>query len=337
MRLLLSDEVGRGWSRQVLNLARVITICWLPWFCLIAVCEIECFRCVAAAQPLSRVITLSDRKGVPSHRVRVLIWLGRGIVPRPLLVYEPGWNGSADENNVLLSELAAHGFDVIAIDLLTAQPAEFALTSARLRLPLDLSTSEMLNQSIAQADWRVNVLAEDATLSLSQIPQAATAVGIGALGYSFGGGVAAEVCRRDRRFLACVNMDGWQFGAAAGDPGPQPTMVLSGEPYPDRPRPAPRPAEMLDEWDAACLRMRMATIGGLFAQINGLQHTDFTDRAGGNAVVRALVAAFFLENLRHQPSPLLASNNPMPGVTLTRFAPATPQRLMRQDLHCVPP
>lgn len=259
--------------------------------------------------------------------MRVFTWSGQGVAPRPLLVYEPGWNGSADENSILLSSLAAQGFDVVAIDLLTAQPAGFTPTLARLYLSLDLTTWGALGRSIATADWRVAVLAEDTIASLSQVPQATDAVGIGVLGYSFGGAIAGEICRRDRRFLACLNMDGWQFGVAAHDPGPQPNMVLSGEPYPKRPRLVSQPAEMLDERDAACLRMRMAMVGGVFARIDGLQHADFTNQAGGDPAVRTLVLAFFLQCLRHQASPLLASNNPMPGVTLTRFAPSMSQNV----------
>ena len=289
---------------------------------LMAVVWVMCPRHLAATPPKSQVLTLPNRTDVPSHNVRVLIWTGEGFAPRPLLVYEPGWNGSADENSILLSSLAAAGFDVVALDIATSQPSSFMATAARLRLPLDLSTSVALERTIAEADWRTGVLAEDVIASLRGLPEAAQAAGLGMLGYSFGGGVAAEVCRRDDRFAACLNMDGWQFGLATVQPGPQPNMLLSGEAFPDRPRLATRPAEVLDELDAAHLRVRMAAVGGLFAQIEGLQHSDFTDRAGGNSSVRALVLAFFSQHLRHQPSHLLASDHPIVGVTLTRFTPA---------------
>ncbi len=336
MRPVSTRAASQGWAGWLVKLARVAAIRWLPCFALVAIGEIGCLRSSAAVRPLSQVITLPAREDIPSHRVRVLFWPGQGIAARPLIVYEPGWNGSADENSVLASSLAAQGFDVVAIDLRTAQPAEFTPIAARLKLPLDFSTSDTLDQTVANADWRVVVLAEDAVASLNQLPQAVDAAGLGALGYSFGGAVAGEMCRRDRRFLACVNMDGWQFGRAARTPGPQPNMVLSGEPYPDRARPASQPEEIMDERDAACLRIRMATIGGLFAQINGLQHDDFTDRGGGNPVVQALVSAFFLENLRHQPSPLLASDNPLPGVMLSRFAPAIKQQTISTNAYCSP-
>ncbi len=295
---------------------------WLACLGLVAVIVAAGMHGIASAQPVSRVLSLPDRDGVPGHNVRVLLWEGQGVASRPMVVYEPGWNGSADENSILLASLAAHGFDVVALDIPAAQPPAFATTAARLRLPLDLSTSAALERSVAEADWRVTVLADDAIASLERIAETAKAPALGVLGYSFGGAVAGELCRRDRRFLACLNMDGWQFGPAATNPGSQPNMLLSGEPYPDRPQPASTPAQVLDQWDAALLRLRMAMVGGLYAQIDGLTHADFTDRAGGDAAVRSLTTAFFLQTLRHQQNPLLALEHPMPSVTLTRFGPS---------------
>ena len=275
--------------------------------------------CIAAAPPNTRLLTLPARDGVPSHAVRLRVWGAEGSEPRPLLIYEPGWNGSADENSILLSALADKGFTVIALDLATAQPAAFAATAARLRLPMDLSSFAALDRTTVEADWRVALLADDAIESLRAIPEAGSAPAVGILGYSFGGAVAAQVCRQDARFVACLNMDGWLFGPAAEHPGAQPTLLLSGDAYPTRPSLAFRPAAVLDEQDAARLRARMATTGGIYAQIAGLQHGDFTDAGGGNATVRALVEAFFSETLLHRPSALLASDHPLAGVTLTRF------------------
>ena len=277
--------------------------------------------CVAAAPPNTRVMTLPARSDVPSHAVRLRIWQAGLPPPRPLLLYEPGWNGSADENDILLASLADHGFNVVALDLATAQPAPFADEAARLQRPMDLSSFAALDRTVVEADWRVAVLAEDAIASLATLPEAAGAPALGILGYSFGGAVAAEVCRRDLRFAACLNMDGWSFGPATEHPGPQPNMLLSGEAYPASPSLALQPDAMLDQWDATHLRARMALVGGFYAQVDGLRHGDFTDAGGGNAAVRALVQAFFGETLLHQPSPLLASQHPLAGVTLTHWSP----------------
>ncbi len=265
---------------------------------------------------------------MPAHAVRLLIWEGDQEAPRPLLIYEPGWNGSADENSILLASLAEAGFDVVALDLAAPQPDAFANAAARLRRAMDMSSFAALDRTVAEGDWRVAMLAQDAVESLRSIPQAASAPALGALGYSFGGAVAAEMCRRDLRFAACLNMDGWLFGAAADHPGPQPYMLMSGETYPTWPALALRPAAAMDERDAARLRGRMAAPGGLYVQVAGLQHGDFSDTGGGNPAVRALARAFFDQTLRHQPSNLLASTHPLAGVTLTRSLPALsePQR-----------
>ena len=256
---------------------------------------------------------------MPSHVVRMQVWQAADSASRPILIYEPGWNGSADENSILLSALAEDGFTVIALDLAASQPLGFAATAARLALPMDLSSFAALDRTIVEANWRVALLASDALASLRDIPQITSAAALGIIGYSFGGAVAAEVCRRDARFAACLNMDGWLFGPAAERPGPQASLLLSGEPYPAVESAASRPAAVLDERDAARLRARMASTGGLYAEVAGLQHGNFTDAGGGSATVRALVLAFFEETLLHRPNALLASSHPLPGVTLTRF------------------
>ncbi len=275
--------------------------------------------CAAAAPPSTRLLTLANRDGVPSHVVRLQVWRAADPAPGPVLIYEPSWNGSADENSILLSALAEDGFTVVALDLAAKQPSTFATTAARLALPMDLSSFAALDRTIVEAEWRVALLANDVVASLRDIPQVTSATALGIVGYSFGGAVAAEACRQDARFAACLNMDGWLFGPAAERPGPQPSLLVSGEPYPATASAASQPAAVLDEWDAGRLRARMASAGGLYAQVAGLQHGDFTDAGGGSVTVQALVKAFFEQTLLHRPRALLASSHPLPGVTLTRF------------------
>ena len=277
--------------------------------------------CLAAAPASTRVIALPERADIPAHAVRLRFWTGDGDAPRPLLIYEPGWNGSADENSILLASLAGAGFDVVALDLAAPQPEAFADTAARLARPMDLSSFAGLDRTVAEGNWRVGVLAQDAIESLHSIPQAAAAPSLGIMGYSFGGAVAAEMCRLDQRFSACLNMDGWLFGAAADHPGPQPYMLMSGEAYPAAPVLARSPSAVMDERDAVRLRARMAMAGGWYVQVAGLQHGSFSDGGGGSPAVRALARAFFDQALRHQPSSLLASTHPLDGVTLTRSVP----------------
>ena len=130
--------------------------------------------------------------------------------------------------------------------------------------------------------------------------------------------MAAEACRVERQLAACLNMDGWLFGRVADEPAPQPYLLLSGCAYPDRPQPATDPASTLDERDAIRLRARMAEVGGTYGEIDGMSHADFTDKRGGRSAVRKLVRGFFETYLMGRLSPLLVTDHPFQGVTLTR-------------------
>ena len=277
---------------------------------------------LTGAGPATRVIALPGRPGVPAHFVRVRLWLPDGAGPSALLLYQPGWNGSADENSILLADLAKAGFGVAAMDLATLQPPGFSNIAAHLDRPMDLSSFPAMAETVAEADWRAVLLAGDAAAALDQLASAEPPVAAGILGYSFGGAVAAEVCREDARFAACLNLDGWMFGPAAEHPGRQPYLLISGDPYPAAASDATSPAGQLDAEDGARLRARMAAVGGLYAEILGLRHEDFTDRHGDNEAVASLARAFFSRTLLGRPEPMLDLAHPLPGVTLNHFAPA---------------
>ncbi len=268
---------------------------------------------ILGAGPAARTLAVPGRDGTPAHQLRVLLWTPDGPGRHPVLVYQPSWGGRADENSRLAAVLAQAGFVVAAVDYATAQPPGFASDMARMAAPLDLSSAQALARTTAEGDWRAVLLASDASVMLDLLPQAQAASGAAIFGWSFGGAVAVEACRQDRRFEACLNMDGWMFGPAAEQPSPQPYMILSGDPYPDRPLPARDPAAIMDERDAARLRARLAAVGGTYVQLPGVEHAGFSD-AGDNAAVQGLVTAFFVHALLGGPPP-----TPPPGVTWHHF------------------
>ncbi len=251
---------------------------------------------LGGAGPATRTLTVPERDGAPGHDVRLLVWAPDSPGRHPVLMYEPSWGGRADENGKLAAALAQAGFTVVAIDYATGQPPGFAAAVQRMQAPLDLSSTSALARTTAEGDWRVVLLASDASVVLDLLPEARGAPDAGIFGWSFGGAVAAEACRQDARFKACLNMDGWMFGPAADHPSSQPYMVLSGDPYPDHPQPADNPAAAMDERDGARLRARFATVGGSYVQLPGVDHTGFSD-AGNNATVRSLVIGFFAHTL----------------------------------------
>ena len=268
---------------------------------------------LGGAGPVTRTLTLPGRDGAPAHDVRVLLWAADSPGRHPVLLYEPSWGGRADENARLATTLAQAGFTVAALDYATAQPPGFTADLRRMQAPLDLSSAAALARTTAEGDWRVVLLASDASVVLDLLPEARGVPAAGIFGWSFGGAVAAEACRQDARFTAGLNMDGWMFGPAADHPAAQPYLVLSGDPYPDHPQPADTPAAAMDERDAARLRARFAAVGGTYAQLPGLAHAGFSD-VGDNAVVRSVVTGFFAHALLGS-----ATAAPPEGVIWRRF------------------
>ena len=270
---------------------------------------------LGGAGPVARTLNVPGRDGVPAHSVRVLLWSPETSGRHALVIYEPSWGGRADENSRLAAHLADAGFVVAALDYATEQPAGFAREMQRMQAPLDLSSYKALTRTTAEGDWRAVVMATDASVVLEMLPEAGRALETGIMGWSFGGAVAIEACRQDSRFKACVNMDGWMFGPAADDPSPQPTLILSGDPYPAEAHSADNPAAVLDERDGARLRARFAAVGGRYAQLAGVEHAGFSD-AGNNATVRKLVTDFFANTLLGEGT----SPAPVQGVTWTRVS-----------------
>ncbi len=269
---------------------------------------------LGGAGPVTRTLDVPGRDGVPGHALRMLLWSPETPGRHPLLVYQPSWGGQAGENSHLAAALAQAGFTVVAVDYATAQPPQFASYIQRMQLPLDLSSAAALRRTTVEGDWRAVVLATDSSVVLDLLPEAEQAPSAGILGWSFGGAVAAEACRQDSRFKACLNMDGWMFGPAADDPSRQPYLVLSGDPFPDLPHTATTPAAEMDERDAARLRARFATVGGSYAELPGMAHEGFSD-AGDSATVRVLVTAFFGHALLGHPATL----QPPAGVIWRQF------------------
>lgn len=139
---------------------------------------------------------------------------------------------------------------------------------------------------------------------------------LGVFGMSFGGATATDVCLRDARCRAGVNMDGLQFGAATAlDTALQaPFMFMMSEPF------GVMPVEPV---------FRRAQGPAWLLTINGSTHIAYTDMAlysplfgwigltgkiDGNRMQRLMneyLLAFFDRNLRGQHSALL--NGPLAG------------------------
>jgi pimeloyl-ACP methyl ester carboxylesterase len=158
---------------------------------------------------------------------------------------------------------------------------------------------------------------------------------LGVVGYSLGGAIALQLCWRDDRLKAAVNIDGWFFDAAPGAWIEQPFMFISDDgPAATsadlaNPNPARRYHAVLDDIADRRMSRELAKHGGLAITVLGSDHLAFSDiaylsrtalllgRRPDGAAIRMAAdysAAFFGQILNGQASPLFS--DPPQGVRL---------------------
>ena len=277
----------------------------------------------------------------------------------PVVIYNPGWNGRRTQNSILTEELASHGYVVVAIDHpYNSGPA--ALADGRVIRPIpspELFDSTSTAASIyAIINKEVAKETDDAMFVLSQIERMnddpasifhahLELTRIGALGYSLGGAVAAEMAHRSAKIRAVLVLDTPLYGEAAKSGVEQPLMLLSEEqthPSADqraRMSPGERRDMEMDEQDYAHQLPLMRKQGDYQISLPGTLHTSFQDgiltsplqRFSGAGtipprrlipILRAYTVAFFDQSLRGIASPLLsARTSPFPEASVQFSSP----------------
>lgn len=131
----------------------------------------------------------------------------------PIIIYEHSADGFAEENTFLLTDLASHGFIVIAVhhdksladyplDLATlaAEPEAFLAAMTGVIMPDRLADLSLVVDGLAQLNEDSILL--QGRLDLSQI---------NFVGYSLGGGIVTDYCATRSHCKAVVNLDGNPF------------------------------------------------------------------------------------------------------------------------------
>lgn len=164
--------------------------------------------------------------------------LAKDQAPFPVILYSHGLGlGIRDDNTALCEELASHGYIVVGISHPYASYVvrfqdghEVFNTINTEKLPYqerqELAAREMdiwLADSQDVIDYleELNVKQDDNIFF-----KALDLDNIGALGHSFGGATAAQLCRHDARCKAGINMDGKLYGSQATAPFHKPFMFL---------------------------------------------------------------------------------------------------------------
>jgi dienelactone hydrolase len=266
----------------------------------------------------------------------------------PVLLSMPGWAGSRGENTAFVQDLASRGFIVAGIGY--DDPACAGVGASGGNAPatdMDFSSQAAFEHTLGVAHQKIERVAEaashviDALEVLDRVDPNGRFGGrldldrIGIVGYSLGGAIAMQLCWRDDRLKAAVNIDGWFFDAAQGGWIEQPFMMISDDSPAatsadlSDPDPAHRFPSMLDDASERRIFSEFAKHGGVYVAVQGSGHQDFSDvaylsrrallqgRRPDGAAIRTAAdysTAFFGQILNAEVSPLFS--NPPAGVRL---------------------
>ncbi len=249
---------------------------------------------------MARAETTRLKPQVSLVRIRAISNAGVAdrTLPYPVLIYSPSWGGNRHENTNLLEDLASHGYIVASLDV----PGETMMTvfpDGRLLRTrddpwLDFSSQDGFERTRLVVNRHLTTRVADARSVLDRLawlndhdPSGRFYHRIdlsraGALGFSFGGSTAAELCRQDSRFKAGVNLDGFSFGLLSNSDIPCAFMVFgSGGDAPVTPPDAHSipftPYDRLCANDYAHQVKSLGIYGGYILTLRGATHVNFSD------------------------------------------------------------
>jgi len=271
--------------------------------------------------------------------------------PFHVLLFNHGWAGRRTQDTFLTEDLASHGYVVASIDH-TYNSSRVELPGGRIidnpggSDPIDINLHSVgeitgawnkeLSKWVADEIFVLNTLQNDNLDQKSPWYGRLDTKRAGALGHSFGGAAAVQICSVDARIQSALNMDGWTFGDIRQRAANQPTMFLygiaDGSPPPPDPRTmgaAARAEAELDATDSNEVDTTLKQFGGYKLSISNTAHMDFTDHplvspwrrwtqpshisaARIETIVRAYVLAFFDQTVRGAKPTLLESGTSSP-------------------------
>ncbi|MEV5355663.1 dienelactone hydrolase family protein [Streptomyces sp. NPDC052693] len=279
----------------------------------------------------------------------------------PVVLFSPGSGGVRTQNTAWAEELASHGYVVVALDH-PYDSAAVVLADGRTIRTRTHSTGDRDKDNKLAAGWTA-VRAADLRFVLTRLATAAGDGDAGPLtgrldtgraavtGHSMGGAAALQAARRDRRFDAVIDLDGYPHGPTTPSLH-QPALALAQATTASTdPHYAPRLTQALERNTATSYRLT----------VPGAAHLTFMDgplylppvpsitgslgRTGSPHVVAATTLAFLDTTLRHTPGDLagtlaahgrLSVYSPKPG-SAGRHETRSGRRGSRPTTAGVPP
>lgn len=270
--------------------------------------------------------------------------------PFPVVVFNPAWWGFRNRSTFLTQDLASHGFVVAAIshpyNSSLVELADGTVANPNYSQDLGFSMAEYIpiQERFAMAEEELALQTADCRFVLDELEKFNSTPGhplesrlcmhrVGAFGYSFGGGVSAELAREDHRVRSALELDGVLHGAAAAHGVDKPVLLMDApwmlspgkhtEGWAPKAADNTRVAETSQLWNtiAESKARLLERCGGILVVIEGLGHFDFMDQifmsplhrfslAGSVPpkrlahIVNSYLVAFFEQTLLDKPSPL---------------------------------
>lgn len=188
----------------------------------------------------------------------------------PVVLFSPGSSGVRTQNTAWAEEIASHGYVVVALDH-PYDSAAAVLADGRTITSATSSTGDRDSDDRLADDW-TSIRAADLSFALTRLgadPLTARldTSRVTVTGHSMGGAAALLAARRDHRFTAVINLDGYPRGPLSPLLD-QPTLALTQAVTPATdPRYLPRLTEVLTRGTATNYRLT----------IPGAAHLTFTD------------------------------------------------------------
>jgi Platelet-activating factor acetylhydrolase, isoform II len=290
----------------------------------------------------------------------------------PVLLYTPSWSGIRTECTFQVEELASHGYMVVGIDHPYSSSIVVFPDGRIARRKFvgneDYSSEAAVEAFVKTADQQVKIRALDASFVLDTLehlngndPEGLLTGSldlhrVGILGFSLGGGTAAQACWRDRRFKVGLDMGGMIAGEAAEQGTSAPFFFMFEgmyESFPYTPgadisgvSPCKRRDIEFTRKQFERMKSSLSIFGGYWMVIHGIRHMEFCDSpffsplrrgsASPTAIARIIsryALAFFNKHLSDKGQPLL--DDPSLGMPEVRFqawkARAPSEHLERQS------
>ena len=241
-----------------------------------------------------------------------------------VLLFSPGYEQSPPAYDRLIRRMAARGYAVLAVRHQYSEPFSFATQVGPLASDLldglDFATSRQASGDMLFG--RMNLRR------------------VGAFGHAFGGAIAAEVCTRDARVVAGMDLDGSIFGRALRNGTPCPFFLLmSALPWTENFR--REPPKFSVNRDPGHIHEQMLfdrSATAYWLTVSGLEHMSFADAALASSardrftvrlglrldaartheLTARYLSAFFGRYLRNESDTALLDQSPYPFATLRR-------------------